>query len=243
MKVYMGKYPTWVGPYQIAEMLCFWAKPEVDEYGIKHKPDWVHNFGRWLSEDRYGNDSWITTVCQWYHKRFQRNGNRKVKVRIDNYDIWSAYDTIAYIVAPMLRKLRENKHGAPHVYDDDVPEHLRSTAARELTEEEKHYHAPDEFHFKRWDWVLDEMIWAFEQVEKGDWEDQFHKGKIDFVSVPVDKDGNELPADQRDSAELFRMDRGPNDTHVFDKEGYTAHYNRMQNGFKLFGKYYMALWD
>ena len=243
MKIYMGKYPQWIGPYQIAEKLCFWAKPEVDKYGFKSTPDWVHKFGTWLSEDRHGNDSWLTKTCQWYHKRFQRNGNRKVKVRIDRYDVWSAYDSMSYIIAPMLRKLRETKHGSPNVDDDDVPPHLRSTAAPALSQDQIDCGHTDDLFHERWTWVLNEMIWAFEQIEKGDWEDQFHKGNIDFVSVPLDKDGNELPAEQTDSAELFRMDRGPKDTHVFDKEGYTAHYNRMQNGFKLFGKYFMSLWD
>jgi hypothetical protein len=45
MKVYIGPYKNWFGPYQLAEKLCFWAKPVTDKYGIKSKPDWVHNFG------------------------------------------------------------------------------------------------------------------------------------------------------------------------------------------------------
>lgn len=49
MKVYIGPYKNWVGPYQIAEALCFWVKPVKDEYNFKSKPDWVHNFGTWLS--------------------------------------------------------------------------------------------------------------------------------------------------------------------------------------------------
>jgi len=45
MKVYIGPYKNWFGPYQLAEKLCFWVKPVTDKYGIKSKPDWVHNFG------------------------------------------------------------------------------------------------------------------------------------------------------------------------------------------------------
>ncbi len=48
MKVVIGPYTTWIGPYQIAEKLCFWAKPVPDEIGMKRKPDWVHDFGTWL---------------------------------------------------------------------------------------------------------------------------------------------------------------------------------------------------
>ena len=49
MKVYIGKYKDWFGPYQLAELLCFWAKKEKDEYGFEHTADWVHNFGEWLA--------------------------------------------------------------------------------------------------------------------------------------------------------------------------------------------------
>ena len=49
MKVKIGTYTKWVGPYQLAELLCFWAKPVEDEHGFKSKPDYVHNFGEWLA--------------------------------------------------------------------------------------------------------------------------------------------------------------------------------------------------
>ena len=45
MKVKIGPYKDYFGPYQLAEKLCFWAKPVKDEWGIEDKPDWVHNFG------------------------------------------------------------------------------------------------------------------------------------------------------------------------------------------------------
>jgi hypothetical protein len=50
-------------------------------------------------------------------------------VKIDRWDTWSMDSTLAQIVLPMLRQLQDTKHGAPFVDDDDVPEHLRSTAA------------------------------------------------------------------------------------------------------------------
>jgi hypothetical protein len=87
------------------------------------------------------------------------------------------------------------------------------------------------------------MIWAFEQLEQGDWDDQYHTGVIDFKSVPIDKDGNELPEDRKDEATWFRMDHGPKHTSKFDKAGHDAHAARIQNGLSLFGKYYQALWD
>ena len=59
MKVFLGKHRSWIGPYQIASALCFWARPVKDELGYENEPDWVHDFGTWLAEDRNGNDSWL----------------------------------------------------------------------------------------------------------------------------------------------------------------------------------------
>jgi len=32
MKVYIGPYKDWFGPYQLAEKLMFWVPKEKDEY-------------------------------------------------------------------------------------------------------------------------------------------------------------------------------------------------------------------
>lgn len=64
----------------------------------------------------------------------------------------------------MLKQLRDTKHGSPAVDDADVPEHLRFAAAEDPGHE---FEVDDNYH-KRWDWVLDEMIWAFEQIVNED---------------------------------------------------------------------------
>jgi len=84
--------------------------------------------------------------------------DQKIEVQIDPWDTWSMDYTLAYIVLPMLRQLKETKHGAPSVDDEDVPEDLRSTSAPPKENEWD----TDEFHFDRWDWALDEMIYAFD---------------------------------------------------------------------------------
>lgn len=169
-----------------------------------------------------------------------RNGRhkhkkRKICVRIDNYDTWNMDETLAYIIHPMLIQLKETKHGAPHVDDEDVPYELSSEAAPSIQE----IGDVDRNHFKRWDWVLDEMIWSFEQLLK-DWQEQYHSGDTDIVWKPVDSKGNPV---KEEDAKLFEMTKGPNDTHVFDVEGYKKHNERMRNGFILFGKYFQSLWD
>ena len=52
MKVKIEKYKNYYTCYDIAKALCFWATPAPDECGMNSEPDWVHDFGEWLT---YGN--------------------------------------------------------------------------------------------------------------------------------------------------------------------------------------------
>lgn len=90
--------------------------------------------------------------------------------------------TLSYIIVPMLKQLKETKHGAPFVDDEDVPEYLRSTAAKPKENEWD----VDEFHFDRWDWVMDEMIWSFEHMYN-DWETEYYN-KEDYNGMRVVED-------------------------------------------------------
>ena len=80
--------------------------------------------------------------------------NRAERIEIEPFDTWSMDYTLAMIVLPMLNQLKETKHGAPYVDPDDCPKDLR-------TKEQDEY-GTDDTHFARWDWVLDEMIYAFD---------------------------------------------------------------------------------
>jgi hypothetical protein len=161
------------------------------------------------------------------------NGERKVTIKIDPYDTWSMDHTLALIIHPMLIQLKKTKHGASFVSDEDVPEELRSTSAPELTEEEKNCGHTDTLFFDRWDWVLNEMIWAFAQLLDDSADDQFHTGKSDIQWKEI-----EVGAEK-----MYEMVRGPEDTHVFDQVSWEKWSERKKNGFRLFGKYYEGLWD
>ena len=151
----------------------------------------------------------------WLERLFGWNPTQKISVRIDLHDTWSMDQTLAHIVLPMLVQLKRTKHGAPCTDDKDVPKELRSTSAPT----KKNSWDTDDNHFKRWDWILDEMIWAFNQKCRDDWEGDFYEYK--------DDDTEQL------GVKLVWEDR----------EGQKAHQKRMANGFKLFGKYYENLWD
>ena len=127
--------------------------------------------------------------------------NRAFKVEIEPHDTLNMDITLAHIIHPMLVQLKGTKHGAPMVENSDVP--LGMEMSEEAMDKFRNGETDGKF-FDRWDWVLDEMIWAFEQVKLGQESNQAYIGKWGM--------GDEY--DERKS-----------------------------NGFRLFGKYYEALWD
>lgn len=197
--------------------------PYKDFYGIYDFTDMFHKIG--VSEDRcdrIGNwltKTWIHDVCEWVDNKKTRN----IKVRIDKYDTWSMDATLAYIILPMLHQLKETKHGCPDVNDEDVPKKLR---VREATH---HDGEVDDNWEARWDWAMDEMIWAFTQInDNEDWEKEY-----------CEKAGEWHFEDEKDGMSKMVWDKKA----VIDNKGIKAHRARMQNGFILFGKYYTGLWD
>lgn len=144
---------------------------------------------------------------------------RKISVQIDPWDTWSANHTLAIIIAPLLQKMKEVKSGAPNVDDKDVPEHLCSTAAPAKKNE---WDTDDNWNL-RWEHVLDEMIFAMQEIASDD------SGESQFYDhSEVDESKSIM---QRISAIKV------------DSEGLKAHQARVQKGCELFGKYFQCLWS
>lgn len=202
MKVFINSYRDhWLSPYTILEKVFFWKKKiDYDDPFIL----------KW-------NDR-LEPVCKALHKFLDIVHPKINYVKIDKWDTWSMDYTLAYIIVPMLKQLHKTKHGAPMVDDEDVPDDIKSVAA---PPKENDYDI-DDFHFKRWDWVIEEMIWAFEQKLIDDAEQKFFDWSEVDRSLPL---GNQYPQIK------------------VDQEGLDAFYKRTHNGFRLFGKYYNGLWD
>jgi hypothetical protein len=240
MKVYISGYRDhWISPYTMLDYMFWWtdwSKCSRDKTVIrsleeerKHKyierPEWTERWADRLTP--------VSRAIQWVWDRV----HPPIKyVKIDRYDTWSMDHTLADIVLPMLKQLKANQHGAGFVDDADVPEELKSTSAPPKENEWD----TDANHFKRWDWVMNEMIFAFECKVDDSWQDAFREGDIDILWVPVDAAGNQVPKGEH---KYFQMDRGPNDTYKCDYDGMKKVEERIQNGFRLFGKYYQNLWD
>jgi hypothetical protein len=124
-----------------------------------------------------------------YHKN---DSPRTIKVQIDPWDTVSADYTLALVILPVLKQLKENPHGSSFVDNEDVPNHTPIPEGQELE-------MSDEWS-ARWEYVMDEMILAFERIVNDDW-----------------------------SADV------PSENWVKEEE-------RIDNGLRLFGKYFRRLW-
>ena len=223
MKIYKSKYRNhWVSPYTILKAVCFWEKDDAVFYNHEDKPG--HKYDRWVNRLEPFSKAWMKFL-DFVHPQINY-------VKIDRYDTWSMDHTLADIVLPMLKQLKDSKHGAPYVDDLDVPEELRSTSAPAKENEWD----TDDNHFKRWDWVLAEMIFAFECKVDDSWQEAFSSGEFDQKTVACEWDAN-------GKAKMYKWEDGPNHTYTCDYEGMKVVEERIQNGFRLFGRYYQNLWD
>jgi hypothetical protein len=220
MKIYLSNYRNhWLSPYTILEHIFFWT-------------DWSkcgRNKGVIEDKEYVDHPAWVEKVvpllnpfCKVWQKFLDFIHPQFNYVKIDRWDTWSMDHTLAHIILPMLKQLNETKHGAPYTDDEDVPEHLRS----HMAEPKENEWDTDSLHFVRWDWIIGEMIWAFEQELKDDDEHQFFDdSECGDEKFPWNENGQYVSKLK------------------VDNEGLEAHQKRKANGFRLFGRYYQNLWD
>lgn len=209
MKVKIGRY---INRFTTSGLEDFWYKLR---YGVD---------SRWAIDDDK-TDKWDEMFESFTDKlqgilnatvnKIQDKRHRKIKVKIDHYDVWGADHTLALVILPTLKKLAESKHGSPMVDLADVPAELHPT---DVPDETNGY--TDNTVHERWQWVMNEMIWAFEQLANEDNDSLFY-------------DHSATGGDDIESWKNIRIDH----------EGLKAHNNRIDRGTILFGKYYRALWD
>jgi len=218
MFVYKSNYRNhWVSPYVILKAVCFWEKDEDRIYNLKDEPN--NPYVRWVN--------FLDPICKAWQAVLDFVHPRWNYVRLDEWDTWSFDHTLADIILPGLRQLQATKHGAPHTDDEDVPEYLRSYMAQPKENEWD----TDSNHFMRWDWILDEMIWAFEQKVKDDADSKF-----------FDHSAYEDQGDTDHKKWLNDLTEGVSKV-KYDKDGHQAWQDRKANGFRLMGKYFENLWD
>ncbi len=195
MKVKIGKYPTDFLRCKIYDRYMnkkyghVWPHPST--------PTKFENFIDML-------DNIIQAVYDVTINPIIKHRKQRISVRIDDWDTWSADHTLSYIIHPILLKIKEGKFGTPYTDREDAPD----DAIYDDNVEEPEYDRP--FSEKRWNYILDEMIFAFEKIKDDEWD-----------------------------LEIYERHRGWIDEAFAERE---AIQKRINNGLRLFGKYYQSLW-
>lgn len=160
MKVRIGPYLEYWGPYQIANLL--------QRVGVSE--DTCDNIGVWLS------NTWVDAACGWVHEK----RSRTVKIKIHAYDTWSADHTLALITLPILKQLKAEKHGSPFVEYADAPDYYTPAW------KQSRRFGSDYLIHARWRWVLNEMIFAFEHIVDDEWQEKFYIRHGEWHSEPCE---------------------------------------------------------
>lgn len=168
MYIKIGKYPKWIGPYQLAEYLMFWYPKVDDGYGGKESADAVHKLGDFLAHGFKGreHETWLYKLLAKLH----RYKERKVVIKLHPSDTWNLDETLALIIVPLLEQLKVESNSYSTIKDGDAPDNL-----------EDH---------EKWQWIMGEMIYGFKSCI-GDWEAQFETGVFD-MEFKQTKDGESI---------------------------------------------------
>lgn len=212
MKVKIGPYKNYFGVYQLAELTRYIGFSEDAQYKL----------GEYLGE------TFLDPLFKWIDSKRKRS----IYIRIDSYDVWSMDHTLGLIALPMLIKLKDAKHGYPLVDDEDVPEELRSTNAKP---KENDWDV-DSLAEKRWEWVIDKMIFSFQQIV----DDNYN---MDRFYIPLtEEEIAERKEKYKDSDDIFSTMELRSKTKL-DIPSLMEFEREIDKGFCLFGKYYRSLWD
>lgn len=173
--------------------------------------------------------------------KFPKKGNRrKIDIQIERFDTWSLDHTLAMIIYPALLQLKETKHGVPSEIVDSVGGAEWDSQSSFDFYKESHDEAWTEAS-KKWDEILDKMIWAFYQLAHDDYSDKYHHGTSEYDWIKSDKTfANPITGKVEKTYQM--VDKNP-DAHWYDSEGHQLHEARIQEGLELFGKHYRNLWD
>ena len=157
MKVEIGPYLDWWGPYQILKLLTYLGFSEDTTDGWAEK-----------------SPQWFTDVCQW----IENKRKRKIKIKIDKYDTWGMDSTLALIIIPMLKQLKATKHGIPgSMFVEEDGENGYGYSEATMAKAEAKWDMIIDHMMWSFKQVLDEEHDAFTIV----------KGKLDFKDYPEDE--------------------------------------------------------
>ena len=209
MKVNIGKPTPWFTTINLEEK---YLEKRYGQYSFEISPEEYTPLDRAVIK---ASDVTQAVLNKTINRAFEKK-QQKVRVHVDDWDIWSADVTIAHVALPLVEKLRDESHGFFEVDNEDVPEELRATELQIVHKEIDG--TIDDNGVARWTYVLNEMIFAFEHIIDNDWEDEYYN--VEWIDKKV------FPK-----------------VECLDREGLVATHDRITNGCRLFGKYFRALWS
>ena len=234
MKVYIGDYPN--NHWSVERLKDWWVSR-------RHGVDYIFQMDEskydWLDELFFRvTDLWQGVLNATINKLL-KNRERKISVRIDPHDTWGMDTTLAHIILPMLKQLKVTKHGSPWVDDEDVPHMVKKKNKKKKKGSDGEDDEHDDIH-ERWIWVMDEMIWAFEQIIDPD------EGRDNYY-IPYE-DGEEVHrmgfTNSTTGETLYLMtEEEERKLGRYDPDLHKKYQERVNRGLRLFGKYYQGLWD
>jgi len=121
----------------------------------------------------------------------------EISVTVESHDTWNLDVTLAKIISPCLKQLKEQKTTFPMVDLEDVPKELQPTRD-DVTKYNDHGSVDSNFD-KRYVYIIDEIIWTFNRLAESDYDD---KAGVELSDVQT----------------------------------------RIENGLRLFAKYYLTFW-
>ena len=167
------------------------------------------------------------------------NSNRKIDVKVENFDTWSLDHTLASIILPALIQLKHTKHGVPSEFTDRIGGDFDGNLVFDFIKEDEN-EVFDQL-CDKWDEVLDKMIWSFQQIVEDNWESNYYHGEGDYEWKEIDE--TKLNPLTGKVEKLYEMVDKNTEEHWIDFEGMEEHRKRIQEGIDLFAKYYFSLWD
>jgi hypothetical protein len=162
---------------------------------------------------------------------------RKIDIKIEQWDTYSMDHTAALIILPLLLQLKNSKQGVPSDFIQRVGGDMDRNYYFDFIRDDD-----DEVFDKgclKWEETLDKMIWSFQQLVDDSYEAKYHHGiaKIDFRIIEVTNPATGVVE------KMYKMvDENPS-KHWYDYIGQQEHDKRIQEGLDLFGKHFRDLWD
>jgi len=140
------------------------------------------------------------------------------KVAVHPWDTYSADNTLALVIHPVLVAFKEDvkeKGAVPSDFLDPVDVSAMTEEEAQALHEKMYNEA-----LLKWEGIIDQMIWSFGEV-KGD-----YAGEESFFKIK-DTDADVMDLESR---------------YDIDNNGLNDYYEKIDEGLKLFARYYRSLW-